>query len=173
MSQIHIQLSTGICSLQCDLNPTQKFKLTAKISCIGVMAPSSMKKRIGMLEHNYLWLVYSSLFLSNQNRLWIWSRCLRSQLKVRWIRIRIQHFERKRHRYYNCKVPSGKKSFLILVLARRADPDTDTYRNVQKVQLTHMILDAMLLLHMLGQQLQMAQAAWPKQHAAMLPAHKY
>ncbi len=42
-----------------------------------------------------------------------------------------------------------------------------------KVQLTHMILDAMLLLHMLGQQLQMAQAAWPKQHAAMLPAYKY
>ncbi len=42
-----------------------------------------------------------------------------------------------------------------------------------KLELTHMILDAMLLLHMLGQQLQMAQAAWPKQHAAMLPAHKH
>ena len=34
-----------------------------------------------------------------------------------------------------------------------------------------MILEAMLLLHMLGQQLQIAQAAWPKQQAAMLPKH--
>jgi hypothetical protein len=34
---------------------------------------------------------------------------------------------------------------------------------------TYIILEAMLLLHMLGQQLQMAQAACPKQQAAMLP----
>jgi hypothetical protein len=53
---VDMQLSSGICSLQCDLNPKQKFKLTAKVSCIEDMAFSFHEMRIGMLDLEQVYL---------------------------------------------------------------------------------------------------------------------